>query len=757
MPIFTQEPKQYLNQLVPLLQSVPRLKQLTFARHRYITNIHSEEMYGDGLVRVIDYAESNPFTGVWATFTRLDGEPYQVCLDNYFKSTSTRYSAEANIENSAVIDATFVENVLSHNLRDTFTNEELWEPIVATLRAVATVLHRVFMDFADAVPLPTVDEPAVIIGAMVGHDATAMVDNQLIISLASTLYPHDYDITVTNSGFTAAERMFYRFREAHKLFQEPISNEFLSPMNLTMPLDCFYRPFIMDLTKYTEKHQSSPMHVPAYDIAPLSPPSLAATNSVARALQEVYVDVQEAQALLGSMFKCPIMNRYYFTDPHRNSPAFHEAYNFDQRYRNYAVVHNPPQLSLQAMYQIANEVIDYECPDCGSFTHTSYTTFQDAVYERYGSVLGDPEVRDNIRLYTHSYDFARHNLDHNDPDYYCDSCGRGEDPDSFDDDDNGEYRSEPLTDRQVATLTALAQEYKKDLKHRYDLPYFVDKGTSFEYKHAEVGDFELNSYTYTPDIRFIEGDDMDKTKLYMGLEWEVDEGGEQNAKAVAICSALTGNKDYAYTMTDGSLNNGIEIATMPATLDAHLNTFNWDMACAVAGAVGYRAHDTRSAGIHIHINRNFFSDDKKLQLYRGSLMALVMERNWDSFVKFSRRRYDRLDQWAKKKRLVENLPESFATSSTEIMINKFRDQYDGDKYVALNMQHRNTFELRIFRSSLKPDTIKATLQFVYNLAYWCKHNGLIKAQTVTMQDIIDYKPHPELTEYWNTVKDREVR
>jgi hypothetical protein len=154
------------------------------------------------------------------------------------------------------------------------------------------------------------------------------------------------------------------------------------------------------------------------------------------------------------------------------------------------------------------------------------------------------------------------------------------------------------------------------------------------------------------------------------------------------------------------------------------------------------------------MSRKFFGRDSKIQMYKGALMALVLERNWDDFVRFSRRRYNRLDQWAKKKDMIQNLPVSPTPEDYE---KTFKDRYGYDKYVALNTNKSETFELRIFKSTLKADTIKATLQLVNNLASWVKANDLVAAQTVTMDDIINYQQHKELTEYWQEAKERTVR
>jgi hypothetical protein len=145
----------------------------------------------------------------------------------------------------------------------------------------------------------------------------------------------------------------------------------------------------------------------------------------------------------------------------------------------------------------------------------------------------------------------------------------------------------------------------------------------------------------------------------------------------------------------------------------------------------------------------FLGASRKTQNQKASYLALIMERNWEKFVSFSRRNYDRIDQWAKKMDLVNDI---YADDTEDDAQGKFSDKYgNGDKYVALNTAHHNTYELRIFRGTLKPETFYATMQFVDNLVRVAKAcPSLAKAQQITFADIIDYKHHKELIEYVNT-------
>ena len=415
-------------------------------------------------------------------------------------------------------------------------------------------------------------------------------------------------------------------------------------------------------------------------------------------------------------------------------------------------------------------IIDEECDDCGTYSHVDRNEFYQAVQDRYAHVFGvvgdfvpgryggynmENTTNDQNIIATYRELLLIADMEYPDypPDYYCSSCDRGED---YYEEDDSEHRNEYLSETYLHNLSNIAEANGKQLYIKEGFPFFITDEAEFtrDFHWRNFHQYEVNDYSYRPAMTFINGDCMEKTKLYMGVEWEMDGGGENHRRALAINSALSGNQPYSWTMTDGSLQNGIEIATMPATLEAHTNVLDWSLACDTAVALGYRGHDTSTAGIHVHINRNFFSDDKKLQLYRGSLMALIMERNWEDFVKFTRRRYNRLDQWAKKKHLADNLHPEITTDG---MVDRVSKEYgNGDKYLALNLRNSNTFELRIFRGTLKADTIKATLQFVSNLANWCKFNTLAKAQTATIEDIINYKEYPELKAYWEINKNREV-
>lgn len=409
-----------------------------------------------------------------------------------------------------------------------------------------------------------------------------------------------------------------------------------------------------------------------------------------------------------------------------------------------------------------SEYAFYSCEYCGSRTYADDSSFIDSIenveselYERLRSIYDVSDVED---ILTQLSDWIQNDMSEEDPENneYCRDCGLGEHH-------SGEYFESlsPHTAQEIGNRIAhLNKKVVSGSSYGQTIYYVTDTNEPKTINVAGFMDeYGVNEYDYDPSVDFIvskrESAETNKDhRLYLGLEWEMDHGGTNGANSFMINSALSKNKSYSWTMKDGSLESGIEIATMPATLEAHMTEFDYDTACVVASSLDYRGHDCSSAGIHVHMSRKFFGRDSKIQMYKGALMALVLERNWDDFVRFSRRRYNRLDQWAKKKDMIQNLPVSPTPEDYE---KTFKDRYGYDKYVALNTNKDSTFELRIFKSTLKADTIKATLQLVNNLASWVKANDLAAAQTVTMDDIINYQQHKELTEYWQEAKERTVR
>ena len=276
---------------------------------------------------------------------------------------------------------------------------------------------------------------------------------------------------------------------------------------------------------------------------------------------------------------------------------------------------------------------------------------------------------------------------------------------------------------------------------QYGIKYTGDNRVEYRGKTSYLDDDVIQEYDFDADIEhFGESDD-----LHLGVELEVDNGGENHRNASIFASVL--GWEHAYYMHDGSLDQGFEIATQPMTLEYHMSLEQrYRDGFGVLTELGYQSHNTSSCGLHIHFDRSFLGRDSRTQTLKASYLAIIMERNWEKFVQFSRRRYDRVEQWANKLDLIKDI---YADDTDDDARTKFDSKYgNGDKYVALNTDHRHTYELRIFRGTLKPETYLATLQFVDNLVRVAKEcPNLAKAQQITFADIINHNPHKHLVDY----------
>lgn len=246
---------------------------------------------------------------------------------------------------------------------------------------------------------------------------------------------------------------------------------------------------------------------------------------------------------------------------------------------------------------------------------------------------------------------------------------------------------------------------------------------------------------YHDHSNFLEffGDDNGKTVPYLGVELEIDKGRNNNDE----CAEYTKDcfpDNFIYFEYDRSLNDGFENITQPATLEFHYglkNNYNEMFKNAVC--MGFRSHNTRTCGLHIHFNRDFFRENEELYVTR---LLYLVEKFWDELVKFSRRDIESLNRWAKKyDKAPEDVVNEWKTKGCYL-----------NRYQAVNLTNDNTIEFRMFRGTLKLNTFIATLQLCHTLVMTAKNIENIEAiQNLKWEDILQYD---EIKSYWEEVKDR---
>lgn len=232
----------------------------------------------------------------------------------------------------------------------------------------------------------------------------------------------------------------------------------------------------------------------------------------------------------------------------------------------------------------------------------------------------------------------------------------------------------------------------------------------------------IKSYNYIPEkFYFHHTEDENTDQFYLGVELEVDDGGEDESKAKSICDILNCDGENIYCKHDGSLFKGFEIVTHPSTLKYH-KKMKYEEAFLYLINNNYRSHDTKTCGLHVHINRSYFGV-KKLEIDLNiSKLLYLFEKYWDKIEQIARRPSN---SYARR----------FMLEDDESPIDLYAKSKASDKYGAINLQHKDTVEIRIFRGTLNYNTFISTLEFVCVMARIAKETDIYEVQFITWNDI----------------------
>lgn len=248
----------------------------------------------------------------------------------------------------------------------------------------------------------------------------------------------------------------------------------------------------------------------------------------------------------------------------------------------------------------------------------------------------------------------------------------------------------------------------------------------------------IHEYNYKPEPLFY-GDGP----RYLGIELEIDGGGKDNDSARSISDAANAEEEHLYIKSDGSLDCGMELVTHPMTLDYHMNHMPWDAVLDEARELGYLSHRTLTCGLHVHISRNAFGETEIEQECAIARLLYFVEKFWPELLRFSRRTESQINRWAARYGMKLSPRETF---------NSAKRSYAG-RYMAVNLMNRHTVEIRIFRGTLKLNTLLATLQMVNavcDVALFMSDEGL---QALSWHDFLDRIHEPELIQY---LKERDL-
>ncbi|MEE5994892.1 MAG: hypothetical protein V3G42_16960 [Oscillospiraceae bacterium] len=167
-----------------------------------------------------------------------------------------------------------------------------------------------------------------------------------------------------------------------------------------------------------------------------------------------------------------------------------------------------------------------------------------------------------------------------------------------------------------------------------------------------------------------------------------------------------------------------------------MKEFNWADILKAAIHQGYLSHQTNTCGLHIHVNRDAFGDTEEEQEDVISRILYFVEHHWNEMVKFSRRTEINLNRWAAR----------FGYEPTPFQVmSKAKSSYG--RYYAVNLCNAKTIEFRLFRGTLKLNTLLATLQLVDRICSIAINWEDDDLQALSWSEFVSHIEAPELIQY----------
>jgi hypothetical protein len=242
-------------------------------------------------------------------------------------------------------------------------------------------------------------------------------------------------------------------------------------------------------------------------------------------------------------------------------------------------------------------------------------------------------------------------------------------------------------------------------------------------KKCHEQNYEIMNYTTrVPSILKFKATKVTPETLYLGCELEF-ETTDRNAARMKVGKALRG---HAIMKSDGSIRNGFEVVTCPATLDIHLDIFKKFFDRNITELT-----KADNVGMHVHVSR------KPLSVLTVGKITEFMNRADN--VKFITH-------------IAGRAPNNYCRQNSDRTISyPWTNQGNSERYNALNLNNKDTIEFRIFSTPLTYEEFAHKVQFCQALVDYCKPaaSGLPLKQHTSHHSFINwalgnYKFYPDL-------------
>jgi hypothetical protein len=277
----------------------------------------------------------------------------------------------------------------------------------------------------------------------------------------------------------------------------------------------------------------------------------------------------------------------------------------------------------------------------------------------------------------------------------------------------------------------------------------------------------IHDYSYRPDPIFHSTDKNER--LFFGIEIEM-EARNSFREASEYAHQLEG-LEMAYLKYDGSLACGFELVTHPMSHDFLKNEAH-DLFRVLTGlrdTYKVASWGTNTCGVHIHISRTGFNGGPHMHRFLNLVysnqalyeaLAGRSSTRWAKFDDVEVMNYERdadgrrvLDEWGNR---VYKKHRSFTL--------KLENNRQSDRYSAVNTQNAHTLEIRIFKGTTKPETIKshidlahASVEYTRTLSVQQVRSGALSADPFMTYIESHADLYPELNERMSRLITPSVR
>lgn len=235
-------------------------------------------------------------------------------------------------------------------------------------------------------------------------------------------------------------------------------------------------------------------------------------------------------------------------------------------------------------------------------------------------------------------------------------------------------------------------------------------------------------YEYKPEIiagyhsskknQYCQPDDWTSAnKRYIGVELEVEAVDKSESASKindVINSGVVGRN--AFFENDGSLNNGFEIISQPMSLPAQRSLWAWLKDRKLVK--GLKSHNTTTCGLHVHVSKQHLTS---LQI--AKIVSFVNNPENEGLITSIARRYGQAATGYCRIKDKSKLGKAHQSS---------------DRYEAVNVTPRHTIEFRIFKGSLKYESVISAIEFANAMVEFTKAYSGYGCRDLTSDSFLEF-------------------